>query len=56
MDNNSKRNQFKRSLTRQERNRIYNQPKANTLWEILSEESKKNLMMIKSKAFIKSKE
>ena len=48
------RNKFKKKLTRQERNRIYSQPKPVTLWNMLDEKSKQKLLDIKARALIQN--
>jgi len=50
MVNNLQRKNFKRQITRQERNKLYSKPKINTLWDMLDEESKKKLMQAKANA------
>jgi hypothetical protein len=41
---------FRKKLTKQERNRIYYKPKPITLWDMLDEKSKENLERVKSNA------
>lgn len=41
--------QFKKKLTRQERNKIYAQPKPTTLWDMIDEKSKQILMDAKAR-------
>jgi hypothetical protein len=52
MVNNLQRKNFKRQITRQERNKLYSKSKALTLWDMIDEKSKQTLMQAKAKANI----